>query len=297
MLPAAELRIDGGTQMRAAMDAGTVAEYAEIMVSAGGWGPFPPAEAVYDGSDYWMWKGNHRHAALLAAAKQFGTGFNLQVPVIVRPGTLRDAILEALGDNAEHGLRRTVEDKRKAVDWALADPELSQWSNAKIAAKCRVSAPFVGERRELMQRRAALAGAANPPATTRKYIDKHGREKVMNVGGIAASNQARAASASTDGGVRTSLPTCDTNAQELTALEADALGTSSGQKTQEHAASVEAATLHDAEVKAVRPDWLREQFLAILDGLEPYVQLTNDTAGAELLRRSLLAALDRLSAL
>jgi hypothetical protein len=295
MLPAAELRIDGGTQMRAAMDAGTVAEYAEIMVSAGGWGPFPPAEAVYDGSAYWMWKGNHRHAALLAAAKQFGTGFNLQVPVIVRPGTLRDAILEALGDNAEHGLRRTVEDKRKAVDWALADPELSQWSNAKIAAKCRVSAPFVGERRELMQRRAALAGAAKPPATTRKYIDKHGREKVMNVGGIAASNQARAASASADA---IGLPVLTEHDAGATYPDSYTVRPGSDLPAQEQIAGrPSTAKQGSGALAVVGADNLRDQFLVTLDGLSQYVRITGDAAGAENLRRSLLAALDLLAAL
>ena len=180
------------SQMRAAMDQPTIDEYAEVMLAANGWGPFPPAEAFYDGSTYWMWRGNHRRAALLQAAEKAGTAFDLLVPVIVRPGTERDAKLEGLSDNAEHGLRRTVEDKRKAVDWALSDPELSQWSNAKIAAKCRVSAPFVGERREIMQRTAAVANSVGAASTTRRYIDKHGQERVMNIGGIAASNQARA---------------------------------------------------------------------------------------------------------
>lgn len=32
-------------QMRAAMDQPTVDEYAEVMLAANGWGPFPPAEA------------------------------------------------------------------------------------------------------------------------------------------------------------------------------------------------------------------------------------------------------------
>ena len=40
---------------------------------------------------------------------------------------------------------------------------------------------------------------------------------------------------------------------------------------------------------------LQTQFLAILDDLAEYVQITGDTAGAEVLRRGLLAALDRLS--
>ncbi|MFN8466268.1 MAG: hypothetical protein U0X20_11995 [Caldilineaceae bacterium] len=174
------------------MDQPTVDEYAEVMLAANGWGPFPPAVAFSMGQSIGCGNGNHRRAALLQAAKQMGASFDLLAPVVVRPRTKRDAELEGLSDNAEHGLRRSVEDKRKAVDWALSDAELGQWSNAKIAAKCRVSAPFVGERREIMQRKASATGAAYAATKARKYIDKHGQERVMNISGIAASNQARA---------------------------------------------------------------------------------------------------------
>lgn len=153
------------------------------MLAANGWGPFPPAEAFFDGSVYWMWRGNHRRAALLQAARQVGASFELSVPVIVRPGTRRDAELEGLSDNAERGLRRSIEDKRKAVDWALSDAELSQWSNAKIAAKCRVSAPFVGERRNHAADKKPTTSSASTTTKTRKYIDKHRQERVMNIHG------------------------------------------------------------------------------------------------------------------
>lgn len=41
---------------------------------------------------------------------------------------------------------------------------------------------------------------------------------------------------------------------------------------------------------------LQAQFLAVIDSLTVYVQITSDTAGAEVLRRGLLAALERLPA-
>jgi hypothetical protein len=47
----------------------------------------------------------------------------------------------------------------------------------------------------------------------------------------------------------------------------------------------------------VGADNLRDQFLVTLDGLSQYVRITGDAAGAENLRRSLLAALDLLAAL
>ena len=279
-------------QMRAAMDQPTVDEYAEVMLAANGWGPFPPAEAFFDGSIYWMWRGNHRRAALLQAARQVGASFELSVPVIVRPGTKRDAELEGLSDNAEHGLRRSIEDKRKAVDWALSDAELSQWSNAKIAAKCRVSAPFVGERREIMQRKASTTSLAGTATKTRKYIDKHGQERVMNISGIAASNQARANAAGSSTTHTTSL---DTQNAEGRADKGDRVPTITGNVSGDPAAGATAAGAGPVTaVGVVDATALQAQFLAVIDSLAVYVQITSDTAGAEVLRRGLLAALERL---
>jgi hypothetical protein len=54
----------------------------------------------------------------------------------VRAGTRRDALLYALSANAGHGHRRTNEDKRRAVDIMLADPEWSQLTDQAIADAC-----------------------------------------------------------------------------------------------------------------------------------------------------------------
>ena len=279
-------------QMRAAMDQPTVDEYAEVMLAANGWGPFPPAEAFFDGSIYWMWRGNHRRAALLQAAKQMGASFDLLAPVIVRPGTKRDAELEGLSDNAEHGLRRSIEDKRKAVDWALSDAELSQWSNAKIAAKCRVSAPFVGERREIMQRKASATGSADAATKTRKYIDKHGQERVMNISGIAASNQARATATSNS----TTQPTShDSHNAKGGADKGDGVPPITGNVSGEPAAVTTGTGAGPVTAfGVVDATALQAQFLAVIDSLAAYVQITGDSAGVEVLRRGLLAALERL---
>jgi hypothetical protein len=277
--------------MRAAMDQPTVDEYAEVMLAVN-------EHSEYEWLDYesakkrLMWRGNHRRAALLQAAKQMGTSFDLFAPVIVRPGTKRDAELEGLSDNAEHGLRRSIEDKRKAVDWALSDAELSQWSNAKIAAKCRVSAPFVGERREIMQRKASTTSSAGAATKTRKYIDKHGQERVMNISGIAASNQARATAA---GNFATQTTSHDTQNVAGGAEKADRATTITGNVSGEPAAvatSVGAGPV--TAVGVVDGTALQAQFLAVIDSLAAYVQITGDTAGAEVLRRGLLAALERL---
>jgi hypothetical protein len=87
-----------------------------------------------------------------------------------------DAIIAACGENADHGLRRTNEDKRRAVERLLGDPEWIKWSDRKIADVCRVSHPFVGTvRKEL---------TGNVTSDVRSFVTKHGTEAAMNVANI-----------------------------------------------------------------------------------------------------------------
>lgn len=138
-----QIRRDGGTQSRAAINEATVAEYAEAMLD-----PirvFPPVIVYHDGRDYWLADGFHR----LAAWERIG---RTDIPTDIRQGTRRDAILHSVAANSTHGLRRTNEDKRRAVMTLLDDAEWSQWSDGKIADRCGVSQPFVSSiRRDLSQ--------------------------------------------------------------------------------------------------------------------------------------------------
>jgi hypothetical protein len=126
------IRTDGGTQPRAALDQDRVAEYADDMARGD---EFPPVTAFYDGADYWLADGFHRYHARAA--------HHPDIEVEVRQGTRRDAILHSVGANASHGMRRTNEDKRRAVLTLLGDPEWSQWSDREIARLCAVSDRFV----------------------------------------------------------------------------------------------------------------------------------------------------------
>lgn len=133
-LPLASIRLDGGTQIRATINEQTVAEYAEQMAAGAA---FPPLVVYHDGEDYWLADGFHR----LAAAGQAGLA---EIDCALRHGTQRDALLCAVGANSAHGLRRTNEDKRRAVGLLLADAEWSQKSDRWIAETCGVSNRFVG---------------------------------------------------------------------------------------------------------------------------------------------------------
>ncbi|RMF03086.1 MAG: streptomycin biosynthesis regulator, partial [Alphaproteobacteria bacterium] len=136
MINVAKIRTDGGTQIRAELNPLTVAEYAEAMAS--GETAFPPVTVFYDGTDHWLADGFHR----VAAAREAGIA---EIEAQIIPGSRRDAILHACGANAAHGLRRTNEDKRRAVERVLRDDEWRQWSDREIARRCAVSHIFVAK--------------------------------------------------------------------------------------------------------------------------------------------------------
>lgn len=124
-----KIRKDGGTQPRAALDYQVATSYAEDMTSGAS---FPPVVVYFDGETHWLADGYHR---VLAAELAHRT----DIEADIRQGTQRDAILHSVGVNAAHGLRRTAEDKRRAVMRLLEDEEWRAWSDRAIAEKCSVS--------------------------------------------------------------------------------------------------------------------------------------------------------------
>ena len=132
------IRIDGGTQLRAAIDEETVAAYAEAIKDGV---EFPAVTVFCDGLEYWLADGFHRFHAYRRAGKD-------KIPAEVRQGEQRDAWLFALGANATHGKNRTNADKRAQVTAALNDSELSKWSDREIARQCKVSFTLVAHVRQ-----------------------------------------------------------------------------------------------------------------------------------------------------
>lgn len=157
-----KIRIDGGTQPRSFINQDVVAEYAEQITD----GAVMPAVTVFfDGVYYWLADGFHRYFAHKKA------GFT-EIEIDQHTGTVRDAILYSVGANNEHGLRRTNEDKRKAVLVLLEDMEWSEWSDHLIAKQCRVSHMTVGRIKKSLQ--------LDQP-NEKKYINKHGKESKIDV--------------------------------------------------------------------------------------------------------------------
>lgn len=121
------------TQMRARIDENHVAELAEVLADGG---TLPPVRVMYDGVTHHLVDGFHR----LHAHRKAGLG---EITATVEKGTQRDAILASCGVNSDHGLKRTNEDKRKAVLTLLEDAEWSKMTDREVAVACHVSQPFV----------------------------------------------------------------------------------------------------------------------------------------------------------
>jgi uncharacterized ParB-like nuclease family protein len=135
------ITVDAAAQMRVAgTDPATVADYAEAMESGA---KFPPIVVFHDGDGYHLADGFQR----VEAARKIGREAIL---ADVRQGGRRDAILFAVGANANHGLRRTQDDKRRAVETLLRDPAWSRMSDRKVGEAAKVDHKTVAKiKREL----------------------------------------------------------------------------------------------------------------------------------------------------
>lgn len=152
-LPVGKIRLDGGTQMRSEINEDVIEEYALNL------DVLPPIVVFHDGKSYWLADGFQRVRAHQISEPPRGS-----IICNVRPGTQRDAVLYACGANSEHGLRRSSEDKRRAVMTLLKDSEWCAWSNREIARRCAVDEGTVRKYRaslsaEIPQSRQAQASS------------------------------------------------------------------------------------------------------------------------------------------
>jgi hypothetical protein len=177
MVKPAELVLDDAYQPRVTIDLDLVQDYAETMLS--GWGSFPPIEAFKLGGRLHVVDGFHRVKAAIRAKVA-------KVPVNIRQGTADDALLFCVRANSTHGLRRTNEDKRRAVVMLLKHPIYGQHGKGKIAELAGVSKPMVidivrqlqGEPTSVERRKSRVgSGVESTPNTT--DADRRGVESTL----------------------------------------------------------------------------------------------------------------------
>ena len=162
------IRIDGGTQLRKALNEDKVQEYADLMRDKV---EFPNVTVFFDGSDYWLSSGFHRYFATKAIGSE-------AIDCDVREGTLRDAKLFSYGAN-KHGLPHTPEENRQIVLDMINDPEWGKWSGVQIAKHIGVSGMTISRIRKSLDEK--------PGEVT--YINKHGQEATMKPSGKKASQE------------------------------------------------------------------------------------------------------------
>lgn len=140
------IRTDGGTQPRAAIDFEALDDYTDAMAAGM---KFPAVVLFYDGDCYWLADGFHR----VKAADQAGLE---EICCEIHQGTLQDAQWYSFSANKTNGLRRTNEDKGRAVQAALTHPKGTSLSDRQIAQHVGVDHTTVLRWRERLSASGAI---------------------------------------------------------------------------------------------------------------------------------------------
>lgn len=151
-----------------------IREYADLVRDGT---KFPPVVVFEDptSGETYMADGFNRYHAFKQAGKP-------KIPAEVKVGTKQDAIWYACGANKSHGLRRSNDDKKHAVNTALTHPNAARKSDREIAAHCGVSNTMVSEMRKKLE--------AKGEVKQRDTIETKGGRKVKNTKATKAKKSA-----------------------------------------------------------------------------------------------------------
>jgi ParB-like chromosome segregation protein Spo0J len=119
-----QIQLSEDLQLRDGLNDDAVKDYADRLDAKT---LLPPLTVVHDGSRHWLVDGFHRYHA----AKRSGL---VEFHCDVREGSKQDAEWLSCSVNARHGLRRTNEEKKRAILKALAHPHSSGLTVREIAA-------------------------------------------------------------------------------------------------------------------------------------------------------------------
>ena len=169
------IRLDGGTQPRGGINDDYVAELVEALQAGV---TLPPVDIMYDGEIYWLFDGFHRVAAHRKA------DFYL-VPANIHQGTQADAQWRSYAANQTHGLRRSNEDKQRAIKAALRHPNGAQMPDREIARHLGVDHKTVGGWREKLQ------SSGEIPQMTERTVTRDGVQYAQNTANIGANQPPR----------------------------------------------------------------------------------------------------------
>jgi hypothetical protein len=137
-----DLTLDARFQARTRMDLQVIKDY-EAIISEGR--DMPPIKVVRIKDQLYVVDGFHRVHAYRNQGRD-------RIEADVIDGNDRLALELAVSANHAHGLRRSNQDKTKAVEMVLNDLELMVESDRFIAKLCGVSPPFVGDIRTRLEK-------------------------------------------------------------------------------------------------------------------------------------------------
>ncbi|MCX7010650.1 MAG: ParB N-terminal domain-containing protein [Kiritimatiellaeota bacterium] len=177
-----DIIIDDEHHPRAEVDQQLVTEYAEAMKAGA---EFPPIVVFRHGKKFLLADGRHRYEAAKLLTRK-------TIKAKVHDGDKRDAILFAVGANAQHGQRRTGADKRKAVTILLTDKTWCGWSDSVIAKHCRVSRDLVKDVRAEV-RPPHLAESQDSSTTTAMRNGKAYKIRTGDIGKASRTLSAKSA--------------------------------------------------------------------------------------------------------
>jgi hypothetical protein len=134
-----DIRTDGGTQPRGVLDTKIISKYAKEMKEGVA---FPPVVVFYDGENYYLADGFHRIAGRKEANQD-------TTNVDIKMGTLSEAQWYSYSVNV-HGLPRSTEDKKRAIEAALSHPKAATMNDSELGRYLKVSSNTVKAYREKM---------------------------------------------------------------------------------------------------------------------------------------------------
>ncbi len=162
-VPIGEITQDPRLQMRVQMSEEAIAEYVENLAA------LPSPRVVDDGQKKWLidW---HRFGAYQKAGKT-------TIPCVIIKGTFTDALHLAAGANSDHGVRRTTDDKRKAVQTLLGINGYSEMSDSALADICKVSDHFVARVRATSSAGSSQTSEGSSSNSGGKRTGKDGKKR------------------------------------------------------------------------------------------------------------------------
>lgn len=199
-LPIAKIRRDGGTQPRQGLNEEVLTEYGQALAEGA---QFPPVDVMFDGVFYWLYDGFHRVETHLRAGRQ-------EIEVRILHGSQSEAQWYSYAANRKHGLRRSSEDKVRAVKLALGHPNGLTLSDRQIAQHVGADGKTVAKYRKEME-----VSTGTPHTNVRKGMDG----KVYDTRNISQQNRSRSAKKDSNTGAGEEIPHLQNRKVEPPAME------------------------------------------------------------------------------